>query len=240
MHPEPDILQQLFEKASRIFSFDEAQFTIGTRYVAALNKKGQIGVCATLNTVIDNKATQYIDFTDHRSRVIANAFINATLNYIPKIDGHGDIFDVVDFSLFKNTVMIGYFDSLVQKLQGKGIAPVVFDIDQHEAPVMPMVKQKEYLSQAQCVILTSTSLGNKTFQGIIDVIPPSCSVYMLGPSTPIDDLMFTIPQVKGLFGSLFPLNHAETLKLIAEGCGTKGFMHNMQKVYRIQKLEVKS
>ncbi len=233
MQPNFDILQYLFDKANKIDSLSEVHFTIGARYVASQNKNGQIGVCATLNTYVDKDAIQTTDFSNRNFRVMVNAYANATLNYIAKADGHGDIFEVVDFSRFKNIVMIGYFGSLVQKLQARGVSTTAFDIDQSEAPVMPMDKQQEYLSGSDCVILTSTSLGNRTFDGIIAAIPSECSVFMLGPSTPLDDIMFSIPQIKGLFGSIFPLNHNETLNLIANGFGTRDFMCYMQKVYRL-------
>lgn len=230
-----DILEQLFEKAKGVKTIGDVQFTFGDKYVAAMNNNGQIGVCATLNVKVHQNHISNIDFSKAECRVVANAFINASLNYLSKPDGYGDIFDVVDFTRFANPVMIGYFGSLVQKLQGKGVSPVVFDIDQHDAPVLPMEKQHEYLTQADCVILTSTSLGNGTFGGIAKAVSPKCSIYMLGPSTPLHNLMFTIPQVKGLFGSIFPINNTETLNLIAQGYGTRGFMHTMQKVYRIRK-----
>ncbi|HDP74592.1 MAG TPA: hypothetical protein ENN49_01730 [Bacteroidales bacterium] len=230
-----DILEKLFEKSVRLNPINNLQFTFGEKYVAAMNNNGQIGVCATLNVKVHPKVIGNIDLSKVECRVAANAFVNASLNYLAKPDGYGDIFDVVDFTRFTNPVMIGYFGSLVQKLQGKGVSPVVFDIDQHEAPVLPMEKQHEYLMQANCVILTSTSISNGTFGGIAQAVSPKCSIYMLGPSTPLDDLMFTLPQVKGLFGSIFPLHSAETLNLIAQGYGTWGFMHTMQKVYRIRK-----
>lgn len=230
-----DILEQLFEKSMGLNPISEIQFTIGEKYVAAINKSGQIGVCATLNAKVDQSAISNIDLSKAECRVAANAFVNASLNYLTKPDGNGDIFEVIDFIRFSRTVMIGYFGSLVQKLQTKGINPLVFDIDQHEAPVLPMEKQKEYLTVADCVILTSTSLSNGTFSGIAKTVNPQCSIYMLGPSTPLDDLMFAIPQVKGLFSSIFPINNTETLNLIAQGYGTRGFMHTMRKVYRIRK-----
>lgn len=230
-----DILEQLFDKAKSINPFSDGHFTFGEKYVAVQNGLGQIGVCATLGKKVDHTNLENFDLGKAECRVAANAFANATLNYLVEPDGVGDIFDTVDFSKHTNLVMIGYFGSLVQKLQTKGIEPLVFDIDQHEAPVLPMDKQHEYLTVADCVILTSTSLSNGTFNGIIKTVNPQCSIYMLGPSTPLDDLMFTIPQVKGLFGSIFPLHSSETLNLIAQSYGTRGFMHTMRKVYRIRK-----
>jgi len=230
-----DILEQLFEKAKSVNPPSDAHFTFGEKYVAALNGMGQIGVCATLGKKVNQTSLDNFDLGKVECRVAANAFANATLNYLVEPDGNGDIFDMVDFGGYTNLVMIGYFGSLVKKLQYKGVKPLVFDIDQHEAPVLPMKKQHEYLTVADCVILTSTSLSNGTFNGIVKTVSPQCSIYMLGPSTPLDDLMFTIPQVKGLFGSIFPINNTETLNLIAQGYGTRGFMHTMRKIYRIRK-----
>lgn len=235
MKTNSDILHQLFLKSEKVFPLPSSQFTIGAKYVAALSTNGQIGVCATLGKTIEHASDKGRDLSQQESRVLVNAYVNSVLNYKVPIDGDGDIFEVVDFSRYNHIVMIGYFGSLVQKLQTRNIKPFTFDIDQHEAPVLPMNLQQEHLNRADCVILTSTSLSNDTFEGIINSIPKTCSVFMLGPSTPLDDLMFTIPQVKGLFGSLFPTNHAETLKVIAEGYGTRDFMQYMRKVYRLNK-----
>lgn len=235
MKTNSDILHQLFLKSEKVFPLHSSQFTIGAKYVAALSTNGQIGVCATLGKTIESDSDKVIDLNQQENRALVNAYVNSALNYKAPIDGSGDIFDVVDFSRYDHIVMIGYFGSLVQKLQSKDINPFTFDIDQHEAPVLPMDLQQDHLYRADCVILTSTSLSNATFEGIISSIPKTCSVFMLGPSTPLDDLMFTIPQVKGLFGSLFPTNHTETLKLIAEGYGTRDFMQYMRKVYRLKK-----
>lgn len=233
MKTNSDILSQLFVKADNIFPISNTRFTIGEKYVAALGMNGQIGVCATLGKKNWQAGDKGIDLSQQEHRVLVNAYVNSVLNYKAAIDGSGDIFEVVEFRRYNHIVMIGYFGSLVQKLLNIGIKPFTFDLDQHEAPVLPMELQQEHLYLADCVILTSTSLSNATFEGIISSIPKSCSVFMLGPSTPLDDLMFTIPQVKGLFGSIFPLHHHETLNLIAQGNGTRGFMHNMAKVYRL-------
>lgn len=230
-----DILRSLFEKANHLCPYHETSFTFGEKYVAAISKEGNIGVCATLNARVNPNDTLSINFSNQANRVIINAYVNSVLNYRNHLDGAGDIFDTVDFSTYSIVVMIGYFGSLVEKLKGKGVFPSVFDIDQNEVPVLPMAEQAKYLSKADCIILSSTSIGNSTFGGIVDATPSNCSIFMLGPSTPLDDLMFNIPKVKGVFGSTFPPNHTETLNLIAQGYGTRGFMHNMQKVYRINK-----
>ncbi|NLI87792.1 MAG: hypothetical protein GX439_06045 [Bacteroidales bacterium] len=61
---------------------------------------------------------------------------------------------------------------------------------------------------------SSTSISNGTFNGLIVNTPASTNVYMLGPSTPMCDVMFSYPQVKGLFGSVFEPHDQKTFKLL--------------------------
>ncbi|QKG80443.1 Rossmann-like domain-containing protein [Tenuifilum thalassicum] len=234
MNTKLDILEKLFAKANQQIPYKDITFTLGDKYVAAQCPDGNIGVCATLGTKVREQNSDGITFESQNNRILANAYVNSVLNYRVKFDGTGDIFNAVEFKDFNNVVMIGYFGSLVEKLKSKGVSPYVFDIDQHEAPVLPMEVQAKYLSHADCIILTSTSISNNTFYGIVKSTPEHCSIFMLGPSTPLDDFMFSIPKIKGLFGSIFPNNNTETLHLIAQGVGTRGFMHNMQKVFRLK------
>jgi len=234
MKADFDILKILFEKAIDKSKIEEFSFTAGAKYVAALSPQKKIGVCATLGVnVLDTALKPNLEKAEQR--ILANAAANSVLNYNVPFDGDGDIFQVVDFDKYKSISMIGYFCSLVKKFEGKDIKLNIFDIDQHEAPVIPMSQQKEYLKDSDCVIVTSTSISNNTFTGIVNNIPNSCDVYMLGPSTPLDDEMFSIPQVKGLFGSVFETNDTEVLNIIKSDGGTRVFMPRMKKVYRIRK-----
>lgn len=130
--------------------------------------------------------------------------------------------------------MIGYFGSLVKKFENKNVAINAFDLDQLEVPVLPIQQQAEYLQKSDCVIVTSTSIANGTLSGIVDNTPQTSDIFLLGPSTPMDDTFFECPQVKGLFGSIFEPNDNVTLDIISNGGGTRQFIQYMRKVYKVR------
>ncbi|MGD9978261.1 MAG: DUF364 domain-containing protein [Bacteroidales bacterium] len=235
MKGKNDILINLFEKVQQTLNIEKTKFTWGAKYVAAMNEYGQIGVCATLGINIDGVDLHKPDFGSIKHRIAINALVNSYLNYSEEFDGRGDIFATINFGKYQNIVMIGYFGSLARKFEGKGITLNIFDLDQLEMPVLPMNKQVECLQKCDCVIATSTSISNGTLTGIIGNAPNSADIFLLGPSTPMDALMFAYPNIKGLFGSVFKPFDENPLSIIAQGEGTRQFMQYMEKVYRVRK-----
>lgn len=234
MHSNSDILKDLFDKVKANGVLNDTKLTCGNKYIAATSAQGNIGVCATLGVVVEPVRCSDLDFSVVNDRIVANALVNAFVNYGCRIDGYGDIFDAINFDRYRSIVMIGYFGPLVNKFRRSDIALNIFDLDQHEVPVLPMEQQIEYLRKADCVILTSTSISNGTFDGIVGSTPLSADIFMLGPSTPMDDTLFEYSNVKGLFGSVFKPFDQDTLGVIAEGGGTCIFKQYMDKVYRVR------
>lgn len=234
MHSNSDILADLFDKVKISNHIDSLEFIFGSKYVAATAENGNIGVSATLGVEVESVDIKNLNFDKVNDRIIANALVNAFVNYSSTLKGNGDIFDVVNFDKYRNIVMIGYFGSLAKKFENKNISINAFDLDQLEMPILPINKQTEYLEKSDCVIVTSTSIANGTFSGIINNTPLSSDIYLLGPSTPMDDTFFEYPQVKGLFGSTFVPNDNNTLDIISNGGGTRQFIQNMQKVYKLR------
>jgi uncharacterized protein (DUF4213/DUF364 family) len=234
MSDKNDVLSVLYEAIPAGNKQEEDIFTFGSVYVAASTREGNIGVCATLGITVPCFNPISFDIDRVADRVALNALINARVNYSVLYDGAADIFDVVDFARYQSIVMIGYFRSLAGKLDSCGIRPTIFDLNQQDVPVMPMELQQEYLGRADCLIVSSTSISNGTFNGLISNTPASADVYMLGPSTPMCDAMFSYPQVKGLFGSVFEPHDEKTIQIIAAGGGTRQFKTCMRKVYRLR------
>ncbi|MGE0078912.1 MAG: DUF364 domain-containing protein [Bacteroidales bacterium] len=228
-----DILKTLFEKIHQNKKA-ELSYILGAKYVAVTNSAGHIGVCATLGNEIDGFDIDNLNFDCTEDRIVINALVNSYINYSTRFDGGGDIFSIINFDKYSSIVMIGYFGPLVNKFMGKNIALNIFDLDQREVPVLPMEQQAEYLSKADCVILTSTSISNNTFEGIVRNTPSSSDIFLLGPSTPMDDALFEYPNVKGLFGSVFKPFDENTLKIIADGGGTCLFKQYMEKIYKMR------
>ncbi len=232
MNKNDDILENLFYKHP--FKPGElSRLVCGSKYCGVELRNGNIGICATLGMHVRNDISIFtsIDFSRIDHRIMVNAWVNACANYSQPVSGNGDIFEITNFSKYKNIVMIGYFGSLSAKFENSGIGLTIFDLDPTDKPVEPIEYQEECLSFADAVILTPTSISNTTFGVLMRSIPVQADVFILGPSTPLDNEMFNYPNVRALFGSRFAPFDANTLNLIEAGYGTKGILPFLNKVY---------
>lgn len=232
MNESNDILQQLFKK----YPFNPnnlAEIICNPKHCAIVLSNGNIGVCSTLGVSLDNDLAifQSPDFNRIDHRIMINAWVNACANYTLKASGDGDIFNAIDFSNYKGIVMIGYFGSLADKFKGKGIDVTIFDLDPTDKPVSPIETQKFHLAKADAVILTATSISNKTFHDLLENSNGNADIFILGPSTPLDSILLDRPKVKALFGTRFNSNDSNVLDIIRSGGGTKRFLPFIKKVY---------
>ncbi len=231
-----DILQQLFAK----YPFNQAilaEIIFGDNHCAIRLTNGNIGVCSTLGNklIADVSILANPDFECVEHRVVVNAWVNANSNYNLNPNGVGNIFDAIDFSKYENIVMIGYFESLANKFKGKGIDVSIFDLDSAEKPVESIENQREYLSKADAVVLTATSIFNMTYEKVLSESNPNADIFVIGPSTPVDFLMFSDSRVKILFGTLFNKNDSQVLEIIRLGGAAKTFLPLAKKVYFYRK-----
>ena len=204
----------------------------GRKYSAVLLKNGNIGVCANLQnhvTVeIDDLKTPDLDKTEHR--ILLNAYYNATLNYSNRYEQSVDIFDGVDFTRYKNTVMVGLFRPLVQKFEDNAIPLSIFDLTKKDHALTPLEKQPAYVKNADAVILSSTTVFNRTFLHIVNSTGETCDIFLLGPSSIINRDMFQYKNIKKIFGSIFNPYDDRVLNTIKDGYGTKKFLPFGKKV----------
>ncbi len=227
-----DILEHLYEK----YPFkkeDLNRLVCGSKHCGVELKNGNIGICSTLGEVIgkNERILAHPDFTKIEHRIMVNAWVNACSNYVLPAKGEGDVFDAIDFTCYRNLVMIGFFCSLSVKFQKAGIPITIFDLDPIDKPVAPIETQQFYLAKADVVILTATTISNMTFTELMGNVNPSAEVFVLGPSTNLDIDMLNYPKVKALFGSKFSPFDSASLDLIEEGCGTKKIMPFIKKVF---------
>ena len=206
------------------------KITIGDKYVAVELLNGNIGVCATLHHNVKPEINKP-DLSNISHRIILNAYYNATFNYQNSYDDSYDIFDKIDFKNAGHVVMIGYFKSLVQKFEDENIPLSIFDLYDTSDKIVPFEKQKEYISKANTLILTSTSIFNQSFLDLVNATPNNCNVYLLGPSTLLHPDLFKYQNIKVLFGSVFENNKEKVIEVIKQGEGTPSFSKYMRKVF---------
>jgi len=227
-----DILQQLFAKYP--FSKDKvSEIIFGANHCAICLTNGNIGVCSTLGNklVDDDLILSNPDFSQIEHRIVVNAWINANANYNLRPNGNGNIFDAIDFTSYKGIVMIGYFESLANRFKELGIDITVFDLDSAQKPVESIDNQNVFLSKADAVVITATSIFNNTYNRVLAESNINADFFVLGPSTPLDLLMFSDSRVKILFGTLFKINDSSILEIIRSGGSAKTFLPLANKVY---------
>lgn len=227
-----DILYELFLKQKSNLT-SPMELVCGEKYFAVLGEQGNLGVCANLeNHVILNKEIlQNPDFSNYHHRIAVNAWINACLNYQNTYPEEIDIFDKIDFGAYKSVVMVGYFESLATKFRKENIALTIFDLTNKNAQVSPIEEQAAAVSQADIIIITSTTLTNNTLSQIVSLKSSSCKLIMLGPSTPLSYDFASMINVNFLFGATFGPMPQNVIALIESGAGTKRFLPYMKKVY---------
>ena len=197
-------------------------FIVGKRYAAAVLKNGNIGLAANIINAdkFDFRNLNSFDTENVMHRLFLLAFFNARLNNSRNLNITGDIFDVIDFSNYMNTVMIGYSVPIIEKLKKQNCFPSVFDIQSEEKCVINQDLMPEYLQNAQSLILTGTSIINNTYKDILAFVNKTCDVYLIGPSVPLSDVLLKESGIKGIFGTQFKPNDENVIRLIKQNEGT--------------------
>lgn len=204
----------------------------GDRYTAVLFNNGNIGVSANLQVKVklnlfDLNELQ-IDNIQHR--IVLNAYYNALFNYTFNDLKILDIYSAINFNIYMQIVMIGYFRPLVSKFINNQIPITIFDLNEQDDMVTSMELQNEYLEIADCVILSATSIANNTFLDVVNATNSSCEIFILGPSAIIHPDMKLYKNIKYVFGSKFNKNDELLLGLIKEGYSTRDFLKYGKKV----------
>ncbi|MBU0765772.1 MAG: hypothetical protein KJ607_13165 [Bacteroidetes bacterium] len=204
----------------------------GTKYSAVLLKNGNIGVCANLMNSIDpvNEDLKSPDLSNTCHRIILNAYYNGLLNYSNTFNKTGDIFDEIDFKKYENIIMIGLFKPLLKKFKENNIRVSIFDKIKEHHEIISMDAKSDYIRKADAIVLSSTTVFNNTFMNIINSSGEKCDIFMLGPSSIMDNDMFLYKNIKGIFGSVFNRNDEAVLETIEKGYGTQDFIKFGEKI----------
>lgn len=208
------------------------EIVIGEKYSAVILADGRIGVCATLGEHIEQMRSDFqVDLKNPTHRIILNSYFNAFLNYENDYEKENDIFDEIDFSVYKKIVMVGWFRTLHKKFRDSKIIVEAFDPLSKSRYLSPVEQMNESVSEADVLVVSSTTIFNETLKEITDIASDNCDIYMLGPSTILHKDIFLHTKIKALFGSIFQPHDKAVLNIIKSGCGTPEFSGHMQKVF---------
>jgi len=222
--------------------------SLGLGYTAVTTSDGGIGLaytyfgdkksCMVLNKDIDyegqaaDRLLVKINSANAVERSMALALINA-LNHknalnLPEDHDNQIMFDKFNINQGRRVAMVGFFPPLVRVFEKKGVLLEVLDISRG------LGEKKDFYDKlkhwAQVLMLTSTSVLNKSTEEILANAGQNLKTVMLGPSTPMVPEAFERLPVHMLAGTV-PVDQEQTLKAIRHGMGTPVLHKYSRKVF---------
>jgi uncharacterized protein (DUF4213/DUF364 family) len=119
--------------------------------------------------------------------------------------------------------MVGYFGPLVEPLRKR--CETLHILERHaraESGLLPEAAAGEVLPRCQIVILSATTLLNRTLDGLLEHCSNAREVAILGPSTPLLRDVFSTRGVTLLSG-VRVIDPERALRIVSEGGGTRQF-----------------
>lgn len=211
-----------------------SRYALGEKFTGVMLDNGRIGICSTLGVTVTNSIIEKgiePDLDEPGHRIILNAYFNAVHNYTREYEHHSDIFDAIDFKVFRNIVMVGFFESLYNKFNLKNISLKVFDRTVENEIISPLDELDKSLADADAVIVTGTTLFNTTFLDIVNGTSDGCKVLLLGPSNILHNDMLKYRNVQMVFGSVFDNFDYRILDQLEEGLSARQFLKVENKVF---------
>lgn len=152
---------------------------------------------------------------------IGLATINAIFNHkkdFLKNAISGDVFSEIKLDSKDEILMIGYFEPLFRRLEGKVEKIWVIDKVKEEIDF----KISDISHKIKLAIITSSTLVNKTLHSILENLEGIPEVLLMGPTTPLNPEVFKFTPVTWLCGSI--IKDPEMLfRLVCEGKGATSF-----------------
>lgn len=163
---------------------------------------------------------EFIDMFDS-SDVLLNALGMATINACLNTGQYeeGDVMKVVSLNKTDTLAMIGYFDPMVSSIKRQIKSLYIFEKEREQTtwphPAISPDEIPNILPNCDVVIISATTVMNKTFDGIIKYVKTSRTI-LLGPSTPMVPEIF--PEINVFGGTIVTSSALET---ISHGGGTR-------------------
>jgi uncharacterized protein (DUF4213/DUF364 family) len=216
---------------------------IGLRYTAVLLEGGFCGVAYTFfregnclsfpwqRPLVGQTTTKLLGMlgsSDLVETAVGLATLNALANHSVPTMSSGDILDNLSLQPDDCVAMVGLFEPLVPVIRNKVRRLVIFERSQG-AGFLPPEEMGGVLPDCQVVLVTATTLINRTFGEILERARGCREVALLGPSTPLlPDYFF--PRGVTLLSGIMVERSAELLRVVSEAGGTPHFMPFARKV----------
>ena len=181
------------------------------------------GVISAAGTLAGRPAAdlaQWAKSTDLLASAVGLATLNALIE-VPPTAMDADILAELKVTSDDVAGMVGYFGPFIEPLRRRAKALHVFE--RHSAVdsgVLPESAAVEILPQCGVVILTATTLLNRTLDDLLACCRSAREVAIVGPSTPLLPAVFASGGVTLLSG-VQVVDGQRVLRVISEGGGTR-------------------
>lgn len=179
-------------------------------------------VFSRAGTLAGEKAAVLLKFlaggTTSMERTLGLATANAILHPDPP-ETEEDSIDLMRLTAEDRVAMVGFFGPLVKRIEATGAELFILELDPRRPGFKDERQRNEILESASVAIVTATSLLNGTIDGVLDRVCGARHVVLMGPSTPLDPLLFEETPVNHLAGSV-GINNGKLLQVVSEGGGT--------------------
>lgn len=218
---------------------------VGLAYVAAQLDDGSVGVASTIaewpaqSCQASAMAGEFPAAADelatlmNSSHLIDSAVglsvVNAVLNR--DIEGvSGDLLGHLEIRPDDHVGMVGFFAPFMARLQERCRRLTVFERKPVDHPlVVPDWKAEDLLPEADVVILSATTLLNRTLPRLLELCQGARTVALTGPTTPLFPEAFSGSGVHLLAGMEF-LNGDKVVEIVGQAGGTRRFSPYARKV----------
>jgi uncharacterized protein len=223
-----------------------ADIRVGLGYTAVALEDGRCGLAFTLHekeyesctvipdagTLSGRKASELLSWMkapDETACAIGLATANALIG-APNNAVEADVLDLLSIGSKDAVGMIGYFGPLVDPIKKR--ARILHIFERKPIPdlgVLPDSVAGELLPQCQVVVLSATTLLNRTIDALLDHCTAAREIAILGPSTPLLPGVFSRRGVTMLSG-IHVVDGPQALRVVSEAGGTRSFGRAIRKL----------
>ena len=222
-------------------------------YTAVLLTDGKLGLAYTFRspnvppctssldagTIKGKIATEVIHYA-HSNNLLESSVGIATTNAVvnQQIDNaiEGDILDVMSLNSNDIVGMVGFFGPLIAPL--KKLVKKLYIFEERDTTNLPDVysseKTSEILPECDIIIISATTLINKTIEPLLSLSKDARETIILGATTPFLPHIFTKRGVTMLSG-IKVLDEKRVLQIVSEGGGMRDFKNTIKKVSTLLK-----
>lgn len=227
---------------------------IGLCYTAVLLDDGQLGLAYTFHTHHPSpclkpfepgkiKGKNAMDVTRYASSdhllesSIGLAVINAIVNRQIDHAIEGDILDVITLTNTDTVGMVGFFAPLIEPLKKTAKRIYIFEQKDmtHVPDLYPAEKAMDMLPGCDVIILSATTLINKTIDPLLSVSKDARETIILGASTPFLPEIFSRRGATMLSG-IHVTDENKLLQIVSEGGGMRDFKGCIKKISLLLKI----